>query len=180
MNCTVFITLEPYLAQWFAHENGGSYPIKVKRGSAESDLLRFFLTPQPRDPDYQRQINPLPGQVEILLPKFKYKDTRYCNYLPPAGEKAIRQCIRNRFKIQLWKDLYTIENQNHRIDVTISEWMEAHGIIEDDTNWNTIAKIFQRSKAIYCDNGRLTNRKTSKHRKKEEKFSQPQNEFVHL
>jgi hypothetical protein len=44
--------------------------------------------------------------------------------------------------------------------------MEKNGIEVDDRNWNTIAKILQRKRAVYTPNGRLTNHKSSKHRKK--------------
>ena len=159
---TVFLTLEPYLAQWLAHESGGENPIPIKRGSAEADLLQLFLKPQPRDPDYQRQLRPLPGQVEILLPRFRLRDTRTYNYLPPRGEKALHQCIRNRFKVAMWTDLHTVGNVVKRTDIVISDWMEKHGIEVDDKNWNTIAKILQRCRAVYCKNHRLTDHKSSK------------------
>lgn len=166
MAYTVFLTLEPYLAQWLAHESGGENPIPIKRGSAEADLLQLFLKRQPRDPNFRPQLRPLPGQVEILLPQFKHKDTRIYNYLPPRGEVCLHQCIRNRFKVMLWKDLHTVGNVVKRNDIAISEWMEAHGIMDDDTNWNTIAKILQRNRAVYFANRRLTDHKSSKHRKK--------------
>lgn len=164
---TVFLTLEPYLAQWLCHQHGGEYPIRIKRGSAEADLLELFLKKQPTDPDYRPQLKPLPGQVEIVLPYFKHKDIRTYNYLPPRGEICLHACIRNRFKVALWKDLHTVGNVVKRTDITISEWMAEHGITDDDTNWNTIAKILQRKRAIYCPNNRLTDRKTSKHRRKD-------------
>ena len=159
MRYTVFLTLEPYLAQWLAHQSGGSNPIPIKRGSSEADLLELFLKKEPKDPDYIPQIKPLPGQVEILLPAFKHKDTRTYHYLPPRGEICLHACIRNRFKVQLWKDIQTLQN-------VIEEWMEAHGIEVDDTNWNTIAKIEQRTRAVYFKNRRLTNHNSSKHTKK--------------
>ncbi len=167
MYYTVFIDLEPYLSQWLAHENGNTYPFEFKRGSAESDLLRFFLKPQPTNPDYIPQHEPLPGQVAIKLPWFKHKDIRTNNYLPRAGQIAIHNCIRNRFKVMLWKDLYTIGNVVERNDIAISKWMVEHGIVVGDTNWNTIAKILQRCRASYCENKRLTDHKSSKHKKKD-------------
>ena len=180
MRYTVFVSLEPYLAQWIAHESGGGSPIPIKRGSAEAEVLQLHLERQPRNPEYRRQLRPQPGQVEILLPAFKMKDTRIYNYLPPRGEVSLHQCIRNRFKVALWKDLHTVGNVVQRTDTSISDWMEAHGIIVDDKNWNTVAKILQRSRAAYCPNRRLTDHKSSKHRRKSDIFSQPQSDFVHL
>lgn len=166
MKYTVFLTLEPYLAQWLCHHHGGVYPIRLKRGSAEAEILQLFLTPQPKDPDYKPQVKPKPGQVEIILPFFKHKDIRTYNFLSERGEICLHACIRNRFKVQLWKDLHTVGNVVKRNNIAISEWMKENGIEDDDTNWNTIAKILQRNRAVYCPNKRLTNRKSSPHRKK--------------
>ena len=166
MKYTVFLTLEPYLAQWLAHESGGANPIPIKRGSAEAELLQLFLKRQPRDPDFRPQLRPLPGQVEILLPNFKHKDTRIYNYLPPRGEVCLHQCIRNRFKVRLWEDIFAIKNVTWRYKDRIEKWMERHGIQVDDTNYNTIAKLVQRYRSVYYVNRRLTDHKTSKHTKK--------------
>ena len=43
MNCTIFLTLEPYLAQWLLHECDGESPIKFKKNSAESKILELYL-----------------------------------------------------------------------------------------------------------------------------------------
>ena len=180
MRYSVFITLEPYLAQWLIHESEGKNPIPVRRGSAESDVLQMHLKKQPTAPDYKPQLKALPGQVEILLPAFKHKDTRIYNYLPPVGEACLHQCIRNRFKVALWKDLHTVGNVVMRTKESIEHWMEGHGIEVDDKNWNTIAKILQRNRAVYCPNQRLTDHKSSKHRENTCFSSQPQNDFVHL
>lgn len=165
MNYTIFITLEPYLSQWLLPECGGEYPIRFKKNSAESRILELYLTTQPRSAEYVPQIFPEQGQTIIALPNFKRKDTRNNNYLPQRGISALHDCIRNRFNVQLWKDLYTIGNLTKRTDITITNWMIEQGIEDDDRNYNTIAKILQRNKAVYFPNGRLTNHKSSKHRK---------------
>ena len=85
MTYTVFLNLEPYLAQWLQHESGGEYPIKLKRASAEADILECFLKPQPKEEGYVPQLRPEEGQVEIVLPCFKRKDIRTYNYLPPRA-----------------------------------------------------------------------------------------------
>lgn len=166
MTYTIFIFLEPYLAQWLQHESGGEYPIKLKRGSAEADILQATLLPQPKADGYIPQFKPEEGQVEIALPYFKGKDIRTYNYLPPKAAMALRECIRNRFRVKLWKDLYTVGNITKRTDITISEWMVSNGIVNDDRNWNTIVKIFQRQRAVYAPNKRLSTRCYTKHRKK--------------
>ena len=164
MTYTVFIKLEPYLAQWFRHEHGGDYPIRLKRGSAEADLLQVYLSPQPKSgtPTFKHA----PDETEVIIPYFKHKDIRTYNHLPQKGIILLQDCIRTRFKVKLWKDLHTIGNVVKRTDQTITSWMEKNGIEVDDRNWNTIAKILQRKRAVYSPNGRLTNHKSSKHRKK--------------
>ena len=166
MTYTIFLSLEPYLAQWLAHQCVGSHPITLKRGSAECDILQLHLQLQPKDRDYIPQVKPLPGQVEIVLPFFKHKDIRSYNFLPTKGQRALHECIRNRFLVALWKDIQTIGNITRRTDKTIEQWMIENGIEPDDRNWNTIAKILQRKRAVYCDNGRLSRRKSSKHKKR--------------
>lgn len=168
---TLFLSLEPYLAQWFINDCGGEYPIRLKRGSAESDILEALLQTPPKDGSYTPQLSPMEGQVEIVLPNFKRKDTRFYYYLSPRAAVVLHACIKNRFNVQLWKDLYTIGNTIRRKDVAISEWMEAHGIENDDRNWNTIAKILQRKRAIYCIGKRLTDHKSSKHKIKSPKIT---------
>ncbi len=155
MKYTIFLSLEPYLAQWFQKKAGGKYPIPIKRGSAESDILEIYLSPQPKNPDYIKQTKALPGQVEIVLPDLAFKDINKYNYLPPEGQIRLRKCIRTRFCVELWKDLQTVGNVIKRKDIAISKWMKEHGIKRDEKNWNTIAKILQRKRAIYCPNGHL-------------------------
>lgn len=147
---TVFLSLEPYLAQWFIHESGGITPVPIKRNSPESDILAANLKPQPKDLDYSPQTDPGENEITIQLPCFKYKDIRTYNYLDSRGKILLKHCIRTRFICQLWRDLMTVRNVTRRTDLSISEWMKDHGIEYNDRNWNAIAKILQRKKAIYA------------------------------
>ncbi|MBP5346040.1 MAG: hypothetical protein J6Y99_07485 [Bacteroidales bacterium] len=149
MSFTIFLALDPYLAQWLTHESGGSPLIQIKRNSAEADILELYLKPQPKAPGYVPQLRPLEGEVTIELPWFKYKDIRTYNYLDERGKQLLKHCIRNRFLVQLWRDLMTVRNVVRRTDETIIEWMDRHGIEYDERNWNAIAKILQRKRAIY-------------------------------
>lgn len=98
---TVFITLESYLVDWVKHESGDEYSLRVRRGSAESDILERYFTKPPRCADY----------------------------LPSRAKDMLHSCIRKRFVVQLWKDLHTIGNVVEQVDRSIEEWMTAHGII---------------------------------------------------
>ena len=48
-NFCVYVELEPYLAQWFIHEQGGASPVNLIKGSVESKILYTFLTKPPKD-----------------------------------------------------------------------------------------------------------------------------------
>ena len=69
---TIHLDLEPYLAQWFIHEQGGEHPVSLTRGSAESDILELFLTVQPE----AIPTRPAPTDTAIYIPTFKHKDVR--------------------------------------------------------------------------------------------------------
>ena len=74
----LYFKFEPYLAQWFIHEMGGTSPVELPRGSVESDILQLFLNKQPEDmPDEKRE----DANLVIAIPTFKHKDPRTYNYL---------------------------------------------------------------------------------------------------
>ena len=142
---TIHLDLEPYLAQWFIHEQGGEHPVSLTRGSAESDILELFLTVQPE----AIPTRPAPTDTAIYIPTFKHKDVRTYNYLPPRATIALKKTIRTRFVIALWNDLYKFENIGKRNDELIYAWMEAHGIELNETNWCAISKIYYRKRKVY-------------------------------
>lgn len=141
----IFLKLEPYLAQWLMHEHGGN-PVVFPKNSAENDILELGLTLKP-----YLAIPNQPGddKVPIAVPYFKSKDVRSYNYLPPSGRRALARCIRTRFVIALWNDLYRFGNIGKRKQDIIWAWMEARGIESTETNWNTIAKIYMRKRSVY-------------------------------
>ena len=57
----LYIELEDYLAQWFRHEQGGTDPVRLTRGSIESGLLEQFLQTPPPDyvPDFGATVSSL-------------------------------------------------------------------------------------------------------------------------
>lgn len=86
MKYTIFLSIEPYLAQWLIHESGGEYPIKLKRGSAEADILEFFLQPQPKQEGYIPQFRAeegAGGNSPALLQKEGYSHVQLS-----AGERC--------------------------------------------------------------------------------------------
>ncbi|MBR5085431.1 MAG: hypothetical protein IKX31_00320 [Muribaculaceae bacterium] len=141
----IYLRLDPYLAQWLIHEHGGN-PVEFPKNSTENDVLELGLTPKPI---LATDIGPGENHVPIVLPFFKKKDVRKNNYLPGKARRALVQCIRSRFVIALWNDLYKFGNIGKQKQDLIWAWMESHGIETNDTNWNTIAKIYLRKRDVY-------------------------------
>ena len=81
----LYIHLDDYLAQWFINDQGGKYPVELKRGSVESIILESFLAKQPEDIPQQTEANN-PDAVKIAIPFFKSKDVNYFNYDAYARE----------------------------------------------------------------------------------------------
>ena len=67
--------------------------------------------------------------------------------------------MRNRFQIQLWRAIHSIDTEATRKDLAITAWMAQNGIEYNDTNYNSIVKVYDRLEATYR---RAENRKKSK------------------
>lgn len=145
MDYFVYLKLENYLAEWYINECGGN-PCILKKGSAESDLLELFLQKQPADVpvDLGKEAN-----VVIKIPVFKHHDPRTYNYLPPKAKQALARTIYVRFRVQLWQDLYKLEHTETPITDLIYAWMEAHGISDNEKNWENIRQMYLRKRNNY-------------------------------
>lgn len=154
----IYIKLEPYLKDWFINENGGTNPLKLKKGSQEHDILKLFLEKSPND--YVPHIKQ-DNEVAIELPFFKNKDPRTYNYLPARALDALRDTIRTRFTIQLWEDLHNFGSIGKRQDNLIYAWMHKHGIEDTETNWCAISKIYYRKRKVYLGKVKNNARKAS-------------------
>ena len=149
--CIYLNNVEPYLKQWFIHEHGGEYPVSLVRGSAESNILKLFLTKRPADvlPELDN-----PDALAIYAPSFKKQDPRVYNYLPHSAKIALHQCIKNRFDVQMWHDLHQFGNVGKQNDELVYAWMDAHGIEQTERNWNAIVKRYQRKRNVYLTSQR--------------------------
>ena len=114
----IYIHLDEYLAQWFINDQGGKYPVELKRGSVESNILESFLAKQPEDIPLQTEANN-PDAVKIAIPFFKSKDVYYFNYLPKRAEELLVATIRNRFDVELWTTLHKFTSIINRQDELI-------------------------------------------------------------
>lgn len=168
----IYLTLPPYLAEWYAHNcrehKFVQYdfcpsepitpltPVEPIRGSYESMVLQHWLMKQPTAiPE------PIPedANLAIEIPYFKDKDPRYYNYLTKTAKQHLAKAIANSFRIQLWEELHQFDVKLNRQDETIYIFMENHGISCTDTNWNAIAKIYQRCRHLY--NAKKSYKKTT-------------------
>lgn len=147
----LYIPLEDYLAQWLIHEHGGSVPVQFIRGSVECKILEVYLTHRPEDqlPEIGGE-----GKLAIAIPSFRNRPPEVFNYLPQRALSSLLTMIRNRFDIQLWNDLHNFGRISKRQDELIYAWMEKHGIEMTETNWNAIAKRYQRQRNIYMTRDR--------------------------
>ena len=161
----LYIHLDDYLAQWFINDQGGKYPVELKRGSVESIILESFLAKQPEDIPQQTEANN-PDAVKIAIPFFKSKDVNYFNYLPKRAEDLLVATIRNRFDVELWTTLHKFTSIINRQDELIYAFMESHGIEINEKNWCTIAKRYQRQRTVYRINEKVKKFRSNKKKKK--------------
>lgn len=147
----LYLPLDPYLRQWFINEHGGETPVKLQRGSVESKILEVYLMKRPDSipPDLDGD-----GKVPIVIPEFRNRPPEIYNHLPKFALSSLQNIIRNRFDISLWKDLHDFGKITKRQDNLIYAWMESHGIEINETNWNVIAKRYQRQRNVYLSRDR--------------------------
>ena len=168
----IYLSLPPYLAQWYAHECNQVHnrdkatcpreiyrfptPVVPVRGSQESDVINMHLAKQP---DAVPAKVPEDATIAIVIPSFTGKPVEYYNYVPQSGLDHLAETIRYRFKSELFEDIHEARRKTPqaRIDLLVTAWMEDHCIEYDDTNFNTLLKIYQRRRDVY--------RKTAKTKK---------------
>ena len=143
-NFLVYVRMEQYLAQWAAHEHG--LPIRFPRGAIENEIIELGLKIRGEDDDLDL---PEEGKYPVVLPFFKYKDVRYYNYLSESSKDELVHCLKIRFTISLWNDLYRFGNIGKQKQDLIYAWMDAHDIDDTETNWLVISKIYTRKRKAY-------------------------------
>lgn len=152
MNMLLYFRVPRYLAEWTIHEFGGQNPVQLPRKSPESDILRMFLTRQPDDVPVDLGLG---ANLSVVIPTFKHPDPdwrRGYYYLPPKASFAFISRLKTRFKIQLWEELFILDNQQREISALVYAWMEKHGIADDPTSWETIRQAYYRCRKIMTKN----------------------------
>lgn len=154
----IYLKMPTYLRQWFIHHHGGKEPVHLLRGSCESLLLQRATVPLAPGAVPERQQE---GEVAVCIPDSKIHDARKYNQITERGKKAMVAIIKSGFDLQLWNFLSDFGHIGSEKKELIYLFMEQHGIEEDGTSWDTIAKIYQRQRKIYLTNQAKKRKKCS-------------------
>jgi hypothetical protein len=73
----------------------------------------------------------------------------YYNHLSESSKEHLIHCLKIRFAIALWNDLFKFGNIGKQKQDLIYAWMDAHDIEDTETNWNAISKIYARKRKSY-------------------------------
>lgn len=159
----LYINFEPYLAQWLVNDNGGKTPVVFRKYSIENRILKTYLMSLP--PNAVPNL-PTDNSVPIVIPEYSGGDPHRVNYLPVGAMRKLHDAIRERFLIELWTALHQFGHIGKRRQDLVAAWMEANGIEVNDTNFNTILKIYQRQHKTYIKRIWRVNKKSKKIAKK--------------
>jgi len=185
-NTIVYIDLPPYLVQWYKHALDCPKTIRLPRNSVETSSIFVHLRKRLKD-----EMDPEPmtdSYVEIEIPKFRDIDwERYC-MLTEEGYISLKRIIRARFKDAVYRDLFplivyqrnlTTDELKAEKQEIITRWMKISGIEENETNFRSVLKVFDRlranfrERAIYGVNKRFEKlRKESARKGKESSFQE--------
>lgn len=137
MQVTIRIELPTYLRQWLIHSHGGETPVRFRKGSAFSSVLRLFIRNK-----REREHDEPQGDdtVEIIVPKFPGKDPLYYNYLPRPARLNLQSLIRDAFDVAIYKELKDLWNIGRRLNDIVYSWMEENGIEATDRNYESVIK----------------------------------------
>ncbi|MDE5773999.1 MAG: hypothetical protein K2H86_06045 [Muribaculaceae bacterium] len=139
----VYLDLEPYLRQWFQYFCGcDSTPLVLPKGCPEAKLLRVFL----RAPREGEEVLPPEDHdfTPVRIPHFSGHDVYSANYLPKRGHDVLKSMIRDRFDLDLWQSLCTVPLRGEYRKDAVQAWMDARGIEDTMTNYETVIKRFQK------------------------------------
>lgn len=156
----VYLKMPSYLRQWFIHRHGGNNPVNLIRGSVESKLLTRATVPMPHGIIPPRQQD---DEVAVNIPYNKYHDPRTYNYITETGKRALVNLIKDDFDVNVWEFLHDFGNIGKQQKDLIYLFMEQHGIHEDGSCWDSIAKIYQRQRKNYLSNISKKSSRLKKH-----------------
>ena len=144
----IYLKVEPYLAQWL-HSHYGD-PVVFPKNSTENDIIELGLVTK-KIAENEKETPDLPeeGKIAISLPYYKFTEVRSRFHLLKKSKESLLFCIKARFALELWTELFKFRNRNEMKQEIIWVWMEKHGIDMTESNWNVIAKIYRRKMDVY-------------------------------
>ena len=147
MKYFIYLDVEPYIRQWLEHDflNNEQTAIAFPRGTVERDIIKCFIAERPEDCKPQ----PPNGRLAIEIPEDKLRSPERYNYLKPAAVAALKTCIYNRFRMQVWNELHQFKHCDRLITDIIAAWMEKKGIEYTEKNWETIRQMYFRQRQKY-------------------------------
>lgn len=161
----IYIELPPYLAQWYQHEMDQVSPIKLPKNSPESMSIKVHLR-KPRDTD---DLLPKGNFTAIRIPTYREIDVRTYNMLTDEGRDSLRNIIHDRFCLALYHDLlwlityegsFRFKTMKTEKQDRILGWMRRNGIEDNETNFRSVLKNFDRLRDNFQTSAR---RKPKKH-----------------
>lgn len=138
---TIHIEMPPYLVQWFVDLNGGGDPVILDSGSVVYKKIRTSLIGEPNvayKPDLSE------SHVSIFFPDVETIEGIPMDYLTRGDREELAVFIRDSFLADFMAFMVKARRKRTRTDLRIEAFMETTGIEFNDTNWNALAKIYQR------------------------------------
>lgn len=145
----IYIKMPSYLRQWFVHRHSGSEPVRLRKGSIESKLIKLAIVRPPETALPKRQ---QADEVAICIPYSMVRDPRTYNHITETGKRAFLENIKNSFDVDCWTFLHDFGKIGKQQKDLIYLYMEQRGIKEDGTCWDAIAKVYQRLRKNYLTN----------------------------
>lgn len=143
MQC-FYISLDPYLAQWFSFICGGGYPLTLRKGSPESILIQRFSR---KKSEAESAGLPAPGDLAIRIPESKAKPADIYCHVPDSAKDLFLRSIRQQFDLMLFNDIVRdLFPASLKRDL-IYAWMEKYQIDNTEQNWLAVEKRYSRLRA---------------------------------
>ncbi len=120
----IYLKMPSYLRQWFIHRHGGNDPVTLRRGSIESKMLQRATVPQPPGTFPAKKQE---GEVAIQIPYSKSHAPRYYNHITDTGMRALLNCIKDDFDIDVWEYLHDFGKIGRQQKDLIYLFMEQRG-----------------------------------------------------
>lgn len=124
-------------------------PVVSIKGSAERDMLRHNLTTQPKN---HVELPSDEATLCLQVPSFPNMPPAYYNYLSPQSDDLLRELIRSRVRLDLFRyvtKFWQGRNSPVTLDSLIYAWMENHGIDNRPDSFEAVKQLYIRQRNKY-------------------------------